>query len=260
MLVFSQIALLVLTMVAPIILLIIYAYVKSRGWRAVFYGILFSILVLVTVRFLLPMLFLNQSWFQALIANIPLYLTLYSLLYAGLCVLAIWLSFRYLFKDAGADRALVYGFSFGLAYEALFIGFNGVAALLSVNADHSGTDIGGIWFGIIEALAVLILFSGFALQIKKGMDEKKPLWMAAALCEIFLFFFLGMAWSTLFGWPRSLQEILLIAVCILMGYWISRSFSFKSLFAVEENAEAYDYEQKGMSKQEKKHRKRQSHS
>lgn len=243
MVLFSQIALLVLTMLAPLIFLVVFAYIKAGGWKPIVWGILFSLAALVILRLLLPVLLFSQSWFQALVADMPLYVLVYSLGLALLYLAGGWLYIRRLLPHQDLTRTVVFGFSEGFAYEALFIGFNGVASLLSNHAPQPGIEsVGGIWLAIIEALAVLILFTGFALMLCKGILEKKPLWTLASFAGTFLFFFAGLSWSAVWGWPRAALELVLIGVSLWIVWWLKSTVPWKTVFRVEEDSEGYEFD------------------
>lgn len=246
MVLFSQIMLVILTMIAPVIILTIFAYVKAQGWKVIAWGITVSLAVLVLVRMVIPLLFLHEGWFKALTASLPLYTTLYSLCLSLLYTAGGWLLLRRWKSKSLLVRAAAFGFSEGFAYEALFIGFNGVASLLSSHVENIGEDgIGGIWLALLEGLSMLILFTCFALWLARGLQSRNPKekWfgLAASLGGFFVLFWAGLSWRQVWHFDRAAQELLLLVAALAAAWWIFRTVSYHSLFSVETEAEAWEY-------------------
>lgn len=244
-LLFSQLMLVVVSLVVPLVILTIYGYVKKSGWKPIVWGVVDSIGVLFLVRMVIPLFCLDQTWFQTLMENTPLYITVYSLCLALVYGLFGWIYFyrlqkksdptKALWKEEGKSRGLMFGFSEGFTYEALFIGFNGLSSLLSDYAPNvDETQIFGIWLSVIEAVTMIILFSAFSVQLQQAQAKKNWLELLLVLGEIFVFFGLGFSWQSVFGFPRLALEIILIAASLLSIWWMKKQEFFHHLFTIEE--------------------------
>ncbi len=244
-LLFSQLMLVVASLVIPLVILTIYGYVKKNGWKPIVWGVVDSIGALFLVRMVIPLFCLDQTWFQTLLRNTPLYITLYSLCMALVYGVFGWLYFyrlqkktdpsKALWNEEGKSRGLMFGFSEGFAYEALFIGFNGLSSLLSDYAPNvEETQISGIWLSVIEALAMIILFSAFAVQLQQAQAKKNWLRLLLVFVEIFVFFALGFSWQSIFGFPRIALEIVIIFASLLAIWWMKKQGFFHHLFTPEE--------------------------
>ncbi len=241
-LLFSQLMLVVFSLVIPLVIITIYGYVKKEGWKPILWGIVDSIGVLFLVRMIIPLLLFDQGWFQTLLNNTPLYISLYSLSMALAYSLFGWIHFYRFQKKLGfkeienkEGRGLMFGLSEGFAYEALFIGFNGLSSLLSDYAPSvEEAQNFPIWLSIIEAWAMMILFSTFSLQIQQAQAQKNWVKLALVVGEIFLFFWLGFSWQSIFGWARIGLEVVLILTSLLAIWWMKKQGLFHHLFAIEE--------------------------
>ena len=69
MVLFSQVVLVILTLLVPFVMTVSYTYIKDNGWRPVVFGILEMISTLVLVRLILPLIFIQSDWFVSLINN-----------------------------------------------------------------------------------------------------------------------------------------------------------------------------------------------
>lgn len=239
----SQLILVLFSLILPLVFLTLYGYVKKGGWKPIMWGIVDSISALFLVRMVIPLLVFNQTWFQMLLANTPLYITVYSLSMALVYMVFGWIYFfrlhknndKRLWNDEGKSRGLVFGFSEGFAYEALFIGFNGLSSLLSDYAPVIDEgQASGIWLSILEALTMIVLFSTFSIQLQQAQSKKNSLGLVLTFGEIFLFFWLGFSWQSVWGLPRTALEVVLILASLLAIWWINKQGLFQSLFTVEQ--------------------------
>lgn len=243
MVTFSLILLVLLTLVVPLIAALVYCYVKEKGWVALVLGMTYMGLTIVLVRMIIPAVLYSFPWFIDLVNNRTLFGLVYSLAFALLWTGFTWLAFRFGIKSPDDSRAVVYGFGAGFFYEALFIGFNGMSAIFSSNAaviDES--QLGGLYLAMLEALMMLVLYSGFAWIFYRGRKQKKPLWMLACLAMVFGLLYIGSSWQEVWHLPRLALEFLILAASIGMGYVLYRSISWKNFIKTEEPKEEEDLE------------------
>lgn len=237
MFLFSQLVLIGVTLIIPLIVFTIYGYVKRQGWKPISWGILDSILVLFLVRMVLPLLFLDQSWFTAMLSNTLLYVCVYSLFMAlGYNSFAYFYFYRLEKRNPNIDegKGFIFGASQGFAYEAIFIGFNALSSLLSdFSPDVDTSQVGGLWLSMIESAAMIILFGLFAFQIQKAQKEKNWLLLLISFLETFVFFFLGFSWQAIWNLPRFLLELILIIASGLAFWMLKRQGIFAHLFSME---------------------------
>lgn len=244
MVLFSQIILVILTLVVPFVMTVSYTYIKDNGWRPIVFGILEMITTLVAVRLILPLLFIQSDWFISLINNEALFNLVYSIVFALLLTLLNWVSFRFhLQNNFLSSKAVVFGFEQGFAYEALFVGFIGLSSLLSSNsADIDPAQIGGLWYALGEAMCILVLFAGMGCQFGKAMEKKKYLQLGAYALEVFLLLYVGSCWYTLWNLPRWILMVLMIVAAGVTAWWLKDQIDWSMLYKSETNEPQEDPE------------------
>lgn len=237
MFLFSQLVLIVVTLIIPLIFFTIYGYAKKQGWKPIAWGIFDSILVLFLVRMVLPLLFLDQIWFQTLLSHTLLYVSVYSLVMTlGYNGLTYFYFYRLNKKNSQekASKSFVFGASQGFGYEAIFIGFNALSSLLSDFAPNvDQTNVSGLWLSMIESTAMIILFGFFAFQIQKAQKNKNRLLLTLSFLETFLFFFIGFCWQAVWNLPRLLLGFILLIVSILSIWSLKKEKVFEHFFSME---------------------------
>lgn len=231
MVTFSLILLVCVTLLIPLVGVIVYSYIKDQGWVPLALGMSYMGLTILAVRMILPAFLYHYSWFVDLVANRSLFAVVYALSFTLVLFGLTWLAFRFNIKKPDISRAVVFGFGQGLFYEALYVGFNGLSAMLSSNvAAVNEEQLGGVYLAMLEAVCILILYSGFSCLFYIGRKQKKPLFMAAYPCLVFLMMYLGSAWMEIWHLPRLLLELLMAAAAAGMGCYLYRNVPWKTFF------------------------------
>lgn len=231
MVLFSQIVLVLLTLIVPFFATMAYCYIKDGGWRPVVFGILEMGSTLILMRLVLPMLLINSDWFIHLLNNQLLFNFVYCLAFALILTLLNFIAFRFHLQNCFlSSKGVVFGFEEGFMYEALFIGFVGLSSLLSSNApDIDPAQIGGLWMALAEAVSVLVLFAGFGYQMAKGVEQKDYKLIALYALEVFALLFIGSGWS-LWNLPRLLLIVLMLALAGVTGWLLKDKIDWSLLF------------------------------
>lgn len=228
----SQIILVFMSAVLPLLTILVYCYVQEGGWKPALKGAVVMVLALLLSRMLLPALFFNEEWFQTLLSNTSNFAIAYCAVFsASILMLTLMLYWRS-FKRERTSHALILGFVEGFSYEAVFIGF---IALNSLFANEQATgSAGNLWLAMIEAVAMMILFAFFTFQLQKGLLFKHYWIIPVVFIEMFLLIYIGSVWTNLWQLPRIVEEIILIVLCIAAIFWINRSFNWRFLLKDEE--------------------------
>lgn len=238
MVLFSQIVLVLLTLIVPFIGTMAYCYIKDGGWRPVVFGLLEMGSVLILLRLILPMSFINSDWFINLLNNQLQFNLVYCLTFALILTFLNYIAFRFHLQTCFlSSKGIVFGFEEGFIYEALFIGFVGLSSLLSSNApDVDPTQIGGLWMALAEAVSVLVLFAGFGYQMAKGVEQKDYKLIGLYALEVFGLLFIGSCWS-LWNLPRLLLIVLMLALAGLTAWLLKDKIDWSLLFSKAETNE-----------------------
>lgn len=244
MVLFSQVVLVILTLLVPFVMTVSYTYIKDNGWRPVVFGILEMISTLVLVRLILPLIFIQSDWFVSLINNEALFNLVYSIVFALILTLLNWVAFRFhLQNNFLSSKAVVFGFEQGFAYEALFVGFIGLSSLLSsASADIDPAQIGGLWYALGEAVCILVLFAGMGAQFGQAMEKKTYIQLGACALEVFLLLYIGSCWYTLWKLPRWILMTFMIVAAILTAWWLKGRVDWSMLYKSEANEPQEDPE------------------
>ncbi len=230
---FSLIMIPVITLLIPVIMLTVYCYVKRQGWKAVMWGCLSMLVTVLLSRLVLPALVLNQAWFISLMENPVPYSLVYSLCFTLVYALLSWLSLQFLVKPQSVEQGMTFGFSQGVAYTALFIGFPAMSALLSdASIDLGDAGIGGLWLSIIEGLIMMLYLAVIGWMMEKALMDKKPVLLVAGAAV----FYLVLEWGLWANMNLSRIWILLVlAAGLAVLFWLFRtSLPLKTLFTEDE--------------------------
>ncbi len=238
MILFSQIVLVLLTLILPFIGTMAYCYIKDSGWKPVVYGILEMGTTLILLRLILPMIFINSDWFLNLLNNQLAFNFVYCLAFALILTLLNFIAFRFHLQSCFlASKGVVFGFEEGFIYEALFIGFVGLSSLLSSSApDIDPSAIGGLWMALAEALSVLVFFAGFGYQMAKGVENKDYKWIALYALEVFALLWIGSCWS-LWNLPRLVFIVLMLVLAGVTAWLLKDKIDWSLLFNQSETNE-----------------------
>lgn len=228
----SQIILVLMSAVLPLLAILVYCYVQEGGWKPALKGVVVMVLALLLSRMLLPAFFFNQEWFQNLLADTGSFAIAYSATFAVSILILTFLFYGRSFKRERTSHALILGFVEGFSYEAVFIGFIALNSLFS--GEQAAGSVGNLWLAMIEAVAMMILFAFFAFQLQKGLRVNHYWIIPVVLIEMFLLIYVGSAWTSIWNLPRIVEELILIVLSIAAVYGISRSFNWKYLLKDEE--------------------------
>lgn len=234
MFLFSHIILVLLSAVFPVLAILSYCFVQEGGWKPALKGASALILSFWGVWMILPAIFFYQDWFQQILNDRQQFAIAYSAAFAFLIVGFTLLLYGRSFKRDRNSHVLLFGFVEGSCYEAIFIGFIAVNSLFSGYASTSTGEITPLWMAMIEAITMMILFSGFAFQMKRAICNRRYWLLLIVYIEIFLLLYVGVSWIELWHLPRIIQEILLIILSIATLLYINHHFKWKYLIKDEE--------------------------
>lgn len=235
MFLFSHIILVCMSSILPMLAILGYCFIQEDGWKPAIKGASALILAYLCVWMILPAIFFSQDWFQNILANTDLFAIVYAATFAFLIFAFTLLFYWRSFKQERNSHALLLGFVEGTCYEAIFIGFIALDSLFAGNAAPADPDgIANLWMAMVEAVAIMILFAGFAFQTKQALTNRRYWMLIVILLEMFLLLYIGVCWIDLWHLPRIVQEILLVACSALTITYIHRHFDWKYLLKDEE--------------------------
>lgn len=218
MLLLSQIALLAVSLLVPVIVLSVYAYYHEGGWRVVLWGCLSLIIVQLTLRLVSPLLFGQTEWYTALVKSGWPYLLVYALFSACLeiALFAFALRFRLQSFPRSGDACML-GFSYGAMEGALFIGFNTLASLMS-DFSSAQAPVSAYVLAMGEVAAMLVIHSLLALWVKIGLQKPWKIVLAVTLQSAILF--AGAFISAFLPQMRGFFIIGLLVMAIIALLWL----------------------------------------
>lgn len=213
MFLFSHIVLVLMSSVLPMLAILLYCFIQEGGWKPAIKGASALILSYLCVWMILPAIFYDQDWFQQILAQTSSFAVVYCATFAFLILAFTLLFYGRSFKRERSSHALLIGFVEGTCYEAIFIGFIALDSLFSgLQPSNNPNEVANLWMAMTEAISMMILFAGFAFQMKRAITNRRYWMLIVVYLEVFLLLYVGICWIDLWHLPRIAQEVLLVVL------------------------------------------------
>lgn len=235
MILYSEIFLLITSVILPLVLLMIYGLRREGSWKNAAWGAFGLLVCQIVLREPLLIVLSGNEGLQTWLLDHQL---VYTLLVSALSALFecgfSWLVLRFLLRrPLSLYAASGYGLGYALMESLLFSGAGAISALLGSNPPDPA-----LW-GMVaargfERLWFLFLHIGYALLLAKSIQSHRFVFFADAFALCFLILFFGSAAQAVWNLPLWITEVFLAipALWLLWLFWKDRK---KILFAPEED-------------------------